>query len=264
MKSLNLSNVFKTKTGLIFYEICLGLLIYFLNLNPTASLYIFLSWNIPSIYYLYKLRSYRVKAIITSFLWCIPASLIIDLLGHYTKIWSFWDNPLFSSSGIKILDVPIESFYWGFSAWLFSVLIYEFYFDKHKGHKFRRSEKLLIFILTIVSLICIYIVRNRLIGQNEYFYVIILVLYGLFDLFMFYKYKKLRIKILYSSLFLFILGLIIEFFSFSYSLWDFNGKFYLYTITLCNKPMPIEEIIGWLIFPMAALFIHEVFVDTGD
>lgn len=249
---------------LFLYEIILGLVLFTLSVNVTAPLYIFLSWTVPSIYFLYALPNYRVKWIISALLWSIPGSLILDAIGHYTKVWDYWNNPLFAPSGIQILNIPIESFYWGFSFWLFTVLIYEFFFDKHRGHKFRTTEKTLLFGLTLVGLLTMYVLQNKLVGVFEHFFIAVIIIYSIFNLIFLYKLPRLRMRFLLASLLAFALGMIIELFSLLFNLWDFKGEHYIASFNILNKSLPLEEIIAWFVLSMSVVIIHEVFVDTKD
>ena len=96
---------------LIIYEIVVGIISLHLGLN--ALLYILLSWILPTIFFLYKLRLKQTGYIIEALMWSIPSSILIDWIGHYSKAWNYWTNPLFASTGIDVFGIPLESFIWG-------------------------------------------------------------------------------------------------------------------------------------------------------
>src|SRR3989344_6880809 len=138
---------------LVLYEFIVGFVALSLNFNTLW--YLSVSWVFPTIFFLYKLHLNRWRYILEALLWSIPGSLLIDWIGHYTRAWSYWENPLFASTGIGIFGIPIESFIWGSLFWIFYVVLYEYFFDENRASNFDKREKFLVIGFTGVSLITV-------------------------------------------------------------------------------------------------------------
>ncbi|MFS8131213.1 MAG: hypothetical protein ACMG57_04495, partial [Candidatus Dojkabacteria bacterium] len=85
--------------------------------------YVIFSWIIPTIFYLFLIKRYRIKIVVYGILWSFPLGIIFDFLGVYNKAWAYWDNPLVATSKIFILGSPVEAIIWGISFWLFCIVL---------------------------------------------------------------------------------------------------------------------------------------------
>ncbi len=194
-------------------------------------------------------------------MWSIPGSILIDWVGHYTRAWSYWDNPLFASTGINIFGIPLESFVWGSLFWIFYVVIYEYFFDKDRSSNFGKKEKFLALNFTIISLIIVFFINSHK-PAIPFFYAIVLVLLLLITiLFLLYK-KALTKRIIYFGIVVFVLGLQIEYFSLKLNLWLFPEGDFIKIVNFFQHLIPIEEILWWLIVPMCLAVTHEIFADN--
>lgn len=126
-----------------------------ITFNFNALQYLLVSWALPTLFFLYKLHINRYRYILEALIWSIGGSLLVDWVGHYSRAWSYWDNPLFASSGINVLGIPIESFVWGSLFWIFYVVVYEYFFDENRASNFNSKEKLLAFGFTVFGLITV-------------------------------------------------------------------------------------------------------------
>ena len=123
---------------LIAYEFIAGFLALSLDFN--ALWYLSVSWALPTLFFLYKLHLNRYRYLLEGLLWSIPGSVLIDWIGHYSRAWSFWDNPLFASTGFGLFGIPLESFIWGTLFWVFYVVVYEYFFDENCGSNFNNNS----------------------------------------------------------------------------------------------------------------------------
>ena len=98
---------------LVLYEFIVGFVALSLNFNTLW--YLSVSWVFPTIFFLYKLHINRYRYILEALLWSIPGSLLIDWVGHYSRAWSYWDNPLFASTGVIVIGNSSRIFYLGFT-----------------------------------------------------------------------------------------------------------------------------------------------------
>lgn len=247
--------------SLFIYELIIGLFALFSNANALG--YLFLSWVIPASYLLYLLRGRRLRYLIASFIWSFPASILIDLTGHYTKVWDFWSNPRFASTGIDLLGIPVESFVWGFLFWLSSVLIYEVFFDRSSTIKRGRFENIALILFWLLAVLVYLIITYNVVGPSKYFFLLLNLTYGLVDLVILIKYNYLARRLIEFGLVALSLGIIIELFSLALGLWEFNGEFYLITANLNNGvTLPLDELIWWFLVGIACAAVHEIVTDN--
>lgn len=250
---------------LICYEIFVAFFAAFIVKSNVLS-YIFLSWTIPSLFILYKLARFSKKIIINTFVWAIPGSVCMDLLAHYTDTWSHWWNPLFASTGIRIAGDPIESFIWGVSFWLFYLLIYEFFFDRHRSARpLTLREKLLTFLLILTPIAVTYTIVSLTItvGSDRYFFGMIIISI-IVDLVLLWKYPHLIKRIILFGLIAILLGIIIESVALSIGYWDFFAEKSVLVLNYFGKVLPIEELAWWLLIPTNIALIYELISDTKD
>lgn len=248
---------------LLTYEILVGLFAIAIEANLLS--YLFCSWSIPTIYFLSRLKSFRIKWLTSSLLWGIPAALIIDFWGHYNQSWSYWDNPKFAVTGIEIIGIPIESFIWGVSFWLFHILVYEYFFDRHRTHQVKRLEKYGTAALLGVGIVAILVHTAGIrIPEITYYYLFLIILYSFVSLFILSKRPQLLGRALQFGLLSLVLGMIVEIVSLRLDLWSFPGSEFISKIQILQHAIPVEEIIWWFIIPVAICLLHEAITDTGD
>ena len=244
---------------LVIYEFFIGYLALSFDFN--ALWYLGMSWVIPTLFFLYKLHINRYQYILEALMWSIPGSLLIDWVGHYSKAWSYWGNPLFASTGINILGIPLESFVWGSVFWIFYVVIYEYFFDENRASNFNNKEKFVAFGLVILSLVMVLLI-NLYQPTIPFFYSLILLSIIFIIVISLIPYRQLIPRVLKFGLIVFILGLQIEFFALKLNLWFFSGGDYLKEIQFFGNFIPIEELLWWVMVPMAIAAIHEIFADN--
>lgn len=244
---------------LIIYEIVVGIISLHLGLN--ALLYILLSWILPTIFFLYKLRLKQTGYIIEALMWSIPSSILIDWIGHYSKAWNYWTNPLFASTGIDVFGIPLESFIWGSAFWIFFVMMYEYFFDENRYPNFKNKEKLMALSITAFSLVVVFLI-NFYKPTIPYFYSIILCFLLLVTVFFLRPCKHLISRMIKFGIISFSLGILVEFFSLKLNLWTFSVEWSLKEILFFGHLIPLEEIIWWFIVPMAIATVHEIFADN--
>jgi len=244
---------------LILYQLIVGYISLKLNFN--APYYLLVSWGLPSLFFLYKIHINRHQYILEALLWSIPGSVLIDWIGHYSKAWSYWDNPLFASTGISILGIPFESFLWGSLFWIFYVLVYEYFFDENRASNFNSKEKFLALGFMIIGLVTVIVIR-LLQPDIPFFYIYILLLLMFLTAICLAQYRELVPRVLKFGFVVLILGLQVEYFSLKLSLWFFPDGDFLQRIIFFGHSVPIEELLAWLIAPAAIAAIHEVFADN--
>jgi len=245
---------------LIGYQFIVGFIALALNFN--ALWYLGVSWVLPTLFFLYKLHLNRYRYILEALLWSIPGSLLIDWIGHYSRAWSYWDNPLFASTGINIIGIPLESFIWGSLFWIFYVVVYEYFFDENRASDFNKKEKFFALGFAVISLLVVLYV-NSYQPTIPFFFLFILLLIMFMTVISLAPYRKLIPRVIKFGLLVFILGLQIEFFSLKLGLWLFPDGDFLKQIMFFNHLIPIEEVLWWMIVPMAVVAVHEVFADNG-
>ena len=244
---------------LVIYEFIAGFISLALDFN--ALWYLGISWVIPTLFFLYKLHINRYGYILEALLWSIPGSLLIDWVGHYTRAWSYWDNPLFASTGIGLFGVPLESFLWGSLFWIFYVAVYEYFFDENRASNFNKKEKFIATGFAVLSLVVVLWI-NSYQPTIPFFYSLILLLIIFMTALCLAPYRRLIPRVLKFGLIVFILGLQIEYFSLKLGLWLFPDGDFLYESLFFGYLVPIEEILWWVIVPMGVVAVHEVFADN--
>jgi len=244
---------------LIIYEVIIGTIA--LNFNFNALLYLATSWVLPTMFFLYKLRTDRSGYIFEALMWSIPNSILIDWVGHYSRAWNYWGNPLFASTGIIIFGIPLESFVWGSAFWIFYVVVYEYFFDENRAPGFGKKEKFMALSLVFFSLIIVLLINlyNPIVPL---FYLLVLIFLLSIVVIFLIPYKRLIPRIIKFGFFVFTLGLLTEFFSLKLGLWTFPGGNSIKEILFFGYLMPIEEIIWWFVVPVAIATVHEIFADN--
>jgi hypothetical protein len=251
----------KSFSLLIIYEVAVGYISLLLHFN--ALQYLSVSWALPAIFFIFHLKTKkRVGYLFEALLWSIPGSLLIDWIGHYSRVWSYWGNPFFASTGLKIATIPIESFIWGALCWLFYVAVYEYFFDTSRRPSFGYKEKLLAFSITILSIVLIFLIR-RYEPTIPYFYLMILAFAMFITVVSLAPYRKLVPRSLGFGLATFGIGLIVEFFSLAMGLWTFPPGHSILDIVIAGYNVPVEEILWWLVIPIGIASVHEVFADNA-
>ena len=244
---------------LVLYEFIVGFVALSLNFNTLW--YLSVSWVFPTIFFLYKLHINRYRYILEALLWSIPGSLLIDWVGHYSRAWSYWDNPLFASTGVNVLGIPLESFIWGLLFWIFYVVTYEYFFDENRASNFNKKEKFLALSFAVISLIVVLLV-NSYKPNIPFLYLLILLLMIFMTAISLATYRILIPRVLKFGLIVFILGLQVEFFSLKLDLWLFPEGEFVRKMLFMGYMVPIEEILWWIVVPMAVAAVHEVFADN--
>ncbi len=244
---------------LVIYEFVVGYLAISLNFN--ALWYLGVSWVLPTLFFLYKLHLNRYRYILEALLWSIPGSLLIDWVGHYTRAWSYWDNPLFASTGIGIFGIPLESFVWGSTFYIFYVVVYEYFFDENRASNFSSKEKFIALGFAVISLIGVLLINSNQ-PTIPFFYLLILLLIIFMTAISLAPYRKLIPRVLKFGAIVFVLGLQIEYFSLKLGLWLFPDGDFLREVMFFSYSIPVEEVAWWIIVPMAVVAVHEVFADN--
>lgn len=248
---------------LLAYEFVFGFIAIVLEANLLS--YLIFSWGLPTFYFLSRIKSFRLKWLTSSLFWGIPAALIIDFWGHYNKSWSYWDNPKFSVTGLELIGIPIESFIWGISFWLFHIVIYEYFFDKHRTHKSRRLEKYGTVTLFAIGVVAVVLHTSGInVPELNFYYLFLIILYTLVSLLILSRYPQLLRRALFFGMLSLILGMIVELVSLTLGLWTFPGSEFITKVPILQHLVPIEEVIWWFIIPVAICLIHEAITDTGD
>lgn len=230
-------------------------------LHFNALWYLAISWALPTLFFLYKLHLNRYRYIFEAILWSIPGSVLIDWIGHYSRAWSFWTNPLFASTGINILGIPLESFIWGTLFWIFYVVVYEYFFDENCSSNFNNREKILVTSLSVISFVIVYLI-NLYKPTIPFSYLLILLMVVFLIVLSLAPYRRLIPRILKFGLIVFLVGLQVEYFSLMLGLWLFPEGEFLKTVLFFGHSIPIEELAWWFIVPMWVAAAHEVFADN--
>ncbi len=203
------------------------------------------------------------KIFLESLLWAIPASIVLDLFGHFNKAWL--ESTIFDTRFLNLM--PYEGFLWGFSFIFFIVLFYEYFFDRSKIHHFiRRSYKFfaLVFITALITLLVYMFKPHRML--IPYFYSILIGLFSLFDLVILWKYPVLIKKSITATVLLLPLFYAWEYTALFLNLWTFELGNHLYYFNLPFLPsttlVPVEELVWFFVVTLAAILMHEFFLDN--
>lgn len=263
MNSSKLLSFHKKEILVFLFSYMLFASIVAVALDFNALEYIFVSWTLPSAYFVYRIRTFRTKILLTSLAWSIPGSITIDLVGHESRAWSYWENLNFASSGISIFSIPIESFIWGVSFWLFYTSLYEFFYDKKRKHSYNKILYIILAVLYAYAALLLILINYTDQFSIDYFFIGILGMYSLINAFFLTQvrisYERLASFVIIS----FLLGIIVEITSLSLGLWEFPDAQFILTFNFWGTTVPIEEILWWAVLPLTILLTHELFNDNS-
>jgi hypothetical protein len=139
--------------------------------------------------------------------------------------------------------------------------MYEYFFDQNRAPDFSKKDKFVIAFFTLISFFTCFVINIYQPHVPFYFSLLIIsLLLGL--IFMLASHKILINRIIKFGFFAFIVGILVEYFSSKLGLWSFPKGDFIYSFSYFGFRMPIEEILGWLIFPMWIATVHEIFADN--
>lgn len=249
----------KNDLFIIYSFVIIATIISFLfRVNYLVSI---ITFTIPPIsFLLYRLRKDDKRFILESILWAIPASIIIDLLGHLNKAWE--ESTLFESRFLGLM--PYEGLLWGFFYVLLIILFYEYFFDRSKIHRFLKRSYYFFSLIILLAFITIILALNyRSLLEVQYFYAIIIVLFSLLNILILKKFKTLRLKSLLATFFLMPFYFMWEVIALELGLWTFEkGNHVLYLNFPSGYSIPLEEVAWFTVVTMAVILIHELFMDN--
>lgn len=246
--------------GILGYFLIASLFIVTLQLGYLAGTMIYLV--APSIYITIKKASVFRKTALFSALLSAPLVLVFNYIATVSGAWFE-----VTSSGIRVLGTfPIETFLWAFSVTYFTIVFYEYFFDRNKEvRRFPKSIKYLVLtLLLFVTLFGLVLVMNRDLLVIEYFYTYFA--FGLFivpPVFVAFHYPVLLQKMVYQGLYFLLLSLIYEMAALQAGHWYFPGS-YIGFVEIFGYRFPFEEFI-WLAFCVpSTIAIYEVFADDRE
>lgn len=227
--------------------------------NLFVSVLLFLA--LPALYLLLRNPDLARKSIFFALLFSIPLSLFVDTLAAINGAWIVPET-IFP---IRILGVStIEVYLFGLFWVLFSVLFYEYFFDKgKKGDGFSPTVKYLIYFFIVLSLSVVAVFfSNAEWLRIPYVYFIMGTGFVIIPVAIFlFRYPKFLGRYLMIGLYFFSILLLFEIVALHNKQWIFPGQFIGF-VQVYGYQFPIEELVIWMIFATPALLSwYEFFAD---
>ena len=245
--------------SIIIYYVLISLIIGFFKLGYLLGAILYSGF--PAIYITLKRKIIFRKTCLFSLLVTFPLVLVFDHIATINQAW--YEN---ATMGIRILNsFPIDTFIWIFLYVYFIIAFYEYFFDTDRIKKFfSKNIKHLIYILGgIVLMFGIIYAINKSLFIIPYFYAFfVLLLFILPPLLILLKCPRLMKKIIYQSLYFFLLSIIYEITALYANHWSFPGE-YIGFVELFSFRFPFEEFL-WLMFCVPSILsIYEFFADDS-
>lgn len=218
-----------------------------------------LYFGLPSIWLLWKNKKESKKIALGVLLYTLPISIIIDTVAHTSNAW--YETTIFP---VRFLgQFPLESFIWGINYNLFIVGFYEYFFDKYPTKNIAKDfSKVLLAFFGITLVIVFLIGLSPSILQIPYFYTLLIAIILLLSIFWLYKRPGIYLKASIVSLLIFLPSLAHEILSIELGNWIFEKGYHIGYISLLNYSFPFEELIWWILLPIAIIGFYEMYIDN--
>ncbi len=245
---------------ILLWPIIAAIISFLLKPNAFVSVLLFLA--LPSIYLAFRGKEYAKKAIIFSAIASVPIMFIIDYIAHLTGMWIVPNTIL----PFKVFNfVTLEVILWAFFTFLFVIMFYEYFIDKHKTKKIWKPKMK---YLTLVSL-AIFItflslfLSNRSLLNIPYWYLVFgLTLLLLPFLIQLLRFPKVTSKFFLAGAYFFFLHSVYEITALKLGWWSFPGTMFIGWVSILNVSFPLEEVLFWFILlTLAILSFFEFFED---
>lgn len=221
-----------------------------------------LFFGMPSAYLIWRKPEIFTKSFIFSFIFSFPLSVVIDALAVFDKGWYIPESIVpYRLFGVATLEVYVFDIFWV----LFSVLFYEYFFDRQKGsERFPKAYKylLLLFLVLMLAVVGAYYGNPSLL-VIPYFYAWASVITVMFPLFLFgYYFRKFIPRLTIAALYFFYVMFLFEVAAFWGEQWIFPGTHFIGWVEVFGISFPFEEFVFWMIFATPALLAYyEFFAD---
>lgn len=245
---------------LLIYPIIASVVTLLLKANVFVSILIFLV--IPAIFLSIRKSDQVKKAAIFSLLLGTPFIIIIYYIGHVTKAW-IMDYTIFP----LVFDfVNIEAVLWLIIWIYFTVLFYEYFFDKHVRPKlwYPNMKYLVLLVFSLFSVFLLFFLRfSSILERIPYSYLLMgfaavvvpILLYLYNSPAQYQAFFKTQAYFLYFNLIYELNGLALGW-------WSFPGDEFIGWVSFFGLQFPLEEFIFWIaIGAMAILSYYKAFDD---
>jgi len=237
----------KSKTQDILILVCINIFAtvvsFAFHTNFLTSTILFL--GLPSLYLLYKEKSYFKKIFLASVSFGIFFGFVFDFIAELNKAWDWNGGLLFGKIlGVVQVDVMIWFFLWIFHILLF----YEHFIDRKKLKSkvsVRQLEVLAISILSVILLITVYKFFPSLLYFDKAYLMLCLVVSIPFLIIFFKKPKLVWHTVPMIAYFSFVY-LAHEITALHLDQWRFPGD-YIGWVHMLGVSFPIEEFVFWII-----------------
>jgi len=223
---------------------------------------VLLFFGIPALYLSFRGAKYIKKSIVFSVITSIPLIIIIDYVGHITKMWIIPNSILpFRLFGIVTIEVILWAVFNSYCVLMF----YEYFLDKDVTKKawFPQMKYLVVAILILFITFIILFFNAPGVLHIPYFYlafgIVLLLIPVVVELF---EYPKLISKFARVGAYFFFLTFLYEVTALKLGWWAFPGTEFVGWVSIFGTMFPIEELVFWLIlFSTAVLSYYEYFDD---
>jgi hypothetical protein len=256
------------KTILIGYKKSLYFLGFYLLVIILSIISLFIKANfltyslitlLPASVYLFWLNKKEGRKIIWPGIFiAFSAWIIFDFFCHFGKAW--FVPTIFPW---RFLGIPIENLIWLIFYFYIVLGLYEYFYDSSKSIKIPKYHKwFYLFLLTSVIAVLIFRVFLPQIFNISYFYS--LFMFGLIiaEAFALLRYKRFASKALVCSFMMIPISFVHEIVSLYNNHWFFEKGNHLAYLDILNFSIPLEEILFFIVAPLAIIIVYEIFLDN--
>jgi len=258
------SNKKREKTDLIvllLYPIIATLISFIIPTGVLGSIVIF--FGVPSFYLSYRAREHIKKSLIFSIILGIPFTIVIDYIANVTRAWIV---PVSIFSYKFLGHIALEMFLWAILYSYFIIMFYEHFLDKSVSKKYytKNTRYLVILMLVLVGIFFLFLIAKPTILHIPYSYLVMGIVFGAIPLVAaVLNFPRLISKFLKTGAYFFFLALTYEITALKAGWWDFptEGEF-IGWISFLGIRFPFEELLVWIMLTaIAVLAYYEYFDD---
>jgi hypothetical protein len=250
--------------ALTLYTAFTGILLVWFGANILVTLF-FLS-VIPLVV-LWRMERLESRLLLWLLLISFVGTVLFGATGYINGIWYE-----LSPSGVRVFDlIPIEAFLASFIHWLYFIVVYEYFFDdkESSSQKTNWFNQVVIAGSAVVlglGLTYVYLFSNLILTNA--FALLVLALGGVAVVALALArsfVSSLLAKTALFSLAVFPISLIYEYVSLSNNIRFFaNANEYIYSFTLWDQLVPLEELLFLLLLPFVMALVYELYADDGQ
>lgn len=246
--------------------IILPVLAFFITIifNANFIVSILLFFGLPTLYLLLKKKYLLKKSFVFAIIFAIPMDIFLDTFAAVSGAWIITDTVFpFKFLGVATVENIIFAFFWI----LFSVVFYEYFFDKGKRKDFisNKMNPLVYFliVLFILTVTVMYVVDPYYLNI-PFFYLIASLSFIVIPLAWFLiNYPKFIKRFIVLGAYFFFVTLLFELAALEVGLWEFTSPYFIGWVEIINWRFPLEEFTFWMMFATPALIAYyEVFADN--